>query len=191
VKITQTTTPLKILSFDIENRPLSYWYDGKCTAEITAIAWSWLGSDEVQCELLTLGDARDMVWMLSRFRNDYNAADLVTGHYIRRHDLPIINGALMEQGMKPLRPKLTHDTKQDLIKRDGLSMSQEALGAMLGLDSPKVGMTQSDWREANRLTPEGVLNTRRRVVGDVIQHKELYRALRESGYLKAPKLWRP
>jgi hypothetical protein len=36
---------LRVLDFDIENRPLSYWYDGKSTAEITAIAWWWIGED--------------------------------------------------------------------------------------------------------------------------------------------------
>jgi len=31
----------RILDFDIENRPLSYWIPDQPTAEITAIAWAW------------------------------------------------------------------------------------------------------------------------------------------------------
>jgi hypothetical protein len=165
MRITRTSRPIKVLDFDIENRPLSYWYDGKATAEVTA------------------------EYMLKNFKLAYDTADMVTGHYIRKHDLPIINGALMEYDLPLLGPKWTHDTKLDLPKRDGLSMSQEALGAMYGLEAPKHHMTQNDWREANRLTPEGFEKTRERVVSDVIQHKELYQRLRPI--LKPPKLWKP
>lgn len=179
---------MKVLDFDIENRPLSYWYDGNPTAEITAIAWSWYGDTEVHAQLL--GEV-DQMQMLEAFCDAYDEADMVTGHYIRRHDLPIINGALMEYGLYPLGPKLTSDTKLDLIKRDGLSMSQESLAAMYGLEAPKHHMTQQEWRDANRLTPEGFEKTRKRVVSDVIQHKQLRAALIEYGCLKAPKIWKP
>lgn len=188
MRIRQTKRKLKVLDFDIENRPLSYWYDGNPTAEITAIAFSWDGDDYVYSFLL---GEHDPVYMLDVFCDMYDQADMVTGHYIRRHDLPIINGALMEYALEPLGPKLTSDTKLDLIKRDGLSMSQEALAAMYGIEAPKVHMTQQDWRDANRLTPEGFEKTRDRVVSDVMQHKQLRAALIEHGALKAPKIWRP
>ena len=186
MRITKTKTPLRLLDFDIENRPLSYWYDGKATAEVTAIAWSWVGEDVVHPRILGWVP---METMLQDFVDAYNQADIVTGHYIRRHDLPILNGALMEMGMPLLGPKMTHDTKLDLPKRAGLSMAQEALGAMYKLDAPKHHMTQSDWRDANRMTESGFKKTRERVVSDVIQHKELYQRLRPI--LKAPKLWKP
>ncbi len=188
MKIRQTTKALKVLDFDIENRPLSYWYDGNCTAEVTAIAWSWIGSDEVECVLLGELSVRQM---LEKFLLVYDKADMVTGHYIRRHDLPIINGALMELKMPTLTAKLSHDTKNDLIKRDGLSMSQESLSAMYGLDSAKHHMTQQAWRDANRLTPEGLKLTRKRVKDDVVQHKELYATLKKHNVLKPPRVWRP
>ena len=185
-----TYRPMRVLDFDLENRPLSYWWDGNCTAEITAIAWSWEGKDDVACALLNC--PYDQIEMLEVFCEAYDQADMVTGHYIRKHDLPIINGALMEYGLQPLGPKLTSDTKLDLIKRDGLSMSQEALSAMYGLTAPKVHMTQQDWRDANRLdSEEGFRKTQERVTGDVIQHKQLRAALIEHGALKAPRLWRP
>ena len=199
----------RILSFDIENRPLSYWYDGNCTAEVTAIAWGWqvspaadpvircraLGDYEFEqqeenrfgAELRPVGGAE----MLTAFVHAYNEADIVSGHYIRKHDLPIINGALVEHGMAPLRPKLTSDTRLDLVRWKDLPASQEALGDMLGLDSPKEHMSQAKWREANRLTPEGIAETRRRVIGDVRQHLELRAALLERGLLRAPRMWRP
>lgn len=186
--IRQKTTKLRCLDFDIENRPLSYWFDGNPTAEITSIAFSWDDSDEVHTYLL---GEDDPLFMLKKFVEAYEQADLVTGHYIRKHDLPIINGALMEFKKPPLRAQLTHDTKMDLKKRDGLSMSQEALSAMYGLEFPKQHMTQQDWRTANRLTPEGIRETRRRVEGDVRQHKQMYSVLKKHGWLNPPRTWRP
>lgn len=184
----EVRSKLRVLDFDIENRPLSYWYDGKCTAEVTAIAWSWVGQERVYCTLLgevELGD------MLAMFANVYAQADIVTGHYIRRHDLPILNGAMLEAKMPPLGRKMTSDTKMDLVRRGELAASQEALSAMYGLPEAKQHMTQTAWREANRLTPQGIEQTRRRVVDDVIQHKALRARLIEAGALKPGKVWSP
>jgi hypothetical protein len=183
---------LRVLDFDIENRPLSYWYDGKSTAEITAIAWWWIGEDaEPECYCLDRRGRASAVAMLEAFSAAYAEADLVTGHYIRRHDLPIIQAALVELELPLLGAKLSSDTRLDLVKFSDIAKSQEALGAMLGLESPKVGMTQSDWREANRLTADGIDKTRGRVIGDVVQHAELRAALLERGLLRAPRTWRP
>jgi hypothetical protein len=178
----------RVLVFDIENRPLSYWYDGQATAEVTAIAASYLGEDTIHCWLL---GREELPSILEQFTKLYNLSDMVVGHYIRKHDLPIVNGALMEQKLPLLSPKLAHDTKLDLVKRGGLSMSQEALSAMYELSAPKHHMTQSAWRDANRLTPEGIKKTEKRVKDDVIQSKELYRTLLAHHALKQPKVWRP
>lgn len=195
MKVNITTKKLKILDFDIENRPLSYWYDGNPTAEITAIAASWVeeGEDEVFCWQLDPWDFEGSMYdMLIGFCSLYEQADMVTGHYIRKHDLPHINSALMEMKMETLKPKVALDTKLDLVRTKGLSMAQEALGAMYQLDAAKFHMRQDDWRRANRLTdPVGFRLTAERVTEDVIQHKELTAVLQEHRVLKAPKLWRP
>jgi hypothetical protein len=179
----------KILDFDIENRPLSYLGSDFTTSEITAIAWGFAHhSDEsITCRLL---GPYTVPQILRQFREAYDAADIVTGHYILMHDLPIINGAMLENGMKPLGPKLVSDTKVHLIGGKGVSKSQESLSDMLGIDAEKYHMTQLKWREANRLRREGMEETRTRVVGDVIQHKRLRAALVGGGYLKRPTLWK-
>jgi hypothetical protein len=187
--IKKTTRSVKVLDFDIENRPLSYWYDGNPTAEVTAIAASWIGDDHIFCWLLTQDN--DPFPMLQGFVDLYNEADMVTGHYIRKHDLPHLNGALMEQALPILGAKYAHDTRIDLVKRAGLPASQEALCAMFGIEAPKVHMTQNDWRQGNRLIPKGLELTRRRVVGDIIQHKQLREELLKRNLLKAPRLWKP
>lgn len=179
---------LRVLDFDIENRPLSYMGDDYTSGEVTAIAWQFVGEKTPKCVLLGQVSLKHM---LEEFLDAYGQADIVTGHYIRKHDLPVISGALMEQGMEQLEPKLTHDTKLDLISHKYLSASQESLAEMLGVPYPKVHMTQPGWREANRLTAKGLQKTAARVVGDVKQHIEMRRRLLELGALGPPRIWRP
>lgn len=179
---------LKILDFDIENRPLSYLGQDFTTGEITAIACGWIGQKKVYCWLLGEVSYKEL---LSSFVAMYDEADMVTGHYIRKHDLPVINGALLELGMKPLSQKLSSDTKMDLIKSKYLSMSQESLSGVLGIKAGKQHMTQPDWREANRLTAAGLRKTKKRVCSDVETHRQMRELLIKRGLLKPPKLWRP
>ena len=182
------TRPMKVLDFDIENRPLSYLGSDFTTAEVTAIAWAW--TDQPQnVDVFLLGEC-DLPYILGRFLEVYQQADMVTGHYVRGHDLPMLNGALMECRMAPLPDKLVQDTKIDMMRSKGISLSQESLGAMFRLDHAKVVMNQSKWRAANRLTPEGLAEVRQRVTGDVRQHIELRRELLERRYLCAPSVWR-
>lgn len=176
----------RVLDFDIENRPLSYLGSDFTTAEVTAIAWSWCDKPRVTVRLL--GEA-PLTEILAEFVSAYNEADMVTGHYITGHDLPMINGALMECRMPPLRDTWVQDTKTQMMRSKGLSLSQESLGAMFRLANKKESMNQSQWRAANRLTPDGLAEVRRRVSGDVKQHKALRKELLAAGYLAAPKRW--
>jgi hypothetical protein len=162
----KTTRKLRVLDFDIENRPLSYWIPDRPTAEVTAIAWSWEGSREVEVRLLTHDDQSSMDMLLA-FREAYDAADVVTG------------------------PVLASDTKLDLIGWKDLPQSQEFLSELYALSRPKHSMTQGAWRDANKLTPSGLAQTRKRVVDDVKQHKQLRRHLVDQEVLSAPTLWEP
>lgn len=184
----RTSVP-RILDVDIENRPIAYGGGDWTTADITAIA-AGFDPEGIHCFMLT--DSRtdhEYRIMLHGFRELYDKADIVTGHYIRNHDLPIINGAMIEFGMPPLGPKMTCDTKNDLVRFKDLSKSQEGLGAMLGLSAPKVHMSPHDWRQANRL--QRTEAARARVIGDVRQHMELRVALLKAGALGKMKTWRP
>lgn len=178
---------LRVLDFDIENRPLSYLGSDFTTADITAIAWKWIGSKGTPT-VYALGEVSPEE-MLKAFTEAYDEADIVTGHYIREHDLPMINGALSDFGLPPLGPKLVSDTKLDMIKRKGMSNSQENIGGMLGLQFPKFKMTQHEWRMANRLTKEGIKLTKTRVAADVEQHIEMREELVKRGWLLPPRLW--
>jgi hypothetical protein len=179
----------RILDFDIENRPLNYVGDDFTFSEITAIAWKFIG-EPGPISALCLGEVPSRTMLLG-FVAAYIQADLLTGHNIIKHDLRILNGALLEEGLSPLPPKMVSDTYRDLKKKGGVSGSQENLAKMLGVRVPKQGMSQADWRDANRLTESGIALTRRRVVGDVRQHIELRRRLLERNWLKPPSLWSP
>lgn len=191
-----------ILDFDIETRPLSYTGWGN-TDEITSIAASWYGSDDVEFFHLPAGIRTDAHYeaasrnMLLGFVEMYDQADIVTGHYIRNFDLPKINGALIDNGLPVLSQKMTSCTKNDLVKFAGISKSQENLGLHLSKFNSgeylgrKEHVAQAEWRQVNRLTKEGILDNERRVTGDVKQHKEMREALLSAGLLKPPKVWCP
>ena len=174
---------LRVLDFDCENQPLSYLGGDFTTPSLTAVAWQWIG--ERQHHVLALGDV-PLRTMLLGFVAAYVQADLVTGHNIRKHDLPLLNAMLLEQGLSPLPPKLVCDTYHDLKHRAPGFGSQATLAQMLGVKAPKIGMSTADWRAANRLTPDGIEKTRRRVVGDVRQHIALRRELLKRDWLHPP-----
>ena len=178
---------LKVLDFDIENRPLSYWIPDRPSAEITAIAACWVGDPKsMKCWLLGRDDP---IEMLEGFKKLYDEADMVTGHYIRRHDLPIIQGAILENGLKPLGKKFAQDTKVDLVRMSDIPVSQENLLEILQTAGSKYHMTQQMWRTANRLTPKGLALTEKRVTSDVRMHIKMRKELIKRDLLMPPRIW--
>lgn len=182
---------LRVLDFDIENRPLAYLGPDYTTAEITAIAWGWWPRGRIECRVYDGSGPAEYRDMLEQFVEAYNQSDIVTGHYIRKHDFPIINSALLEMGLPGLSQKMTSDTKVDLTKQKYLSMSQENLAEALGVKANKFHMNNAKWREANRFTPRGLELTHRRARDDVRQHRQMRSRLVELGVMRPPRLWVP
>lgn len=185
------TQKLRRLNFDIECRPLGWLGGDFVHKEVTAIGWCWMDGDSRPEVALLTKDARSAKAMMRKFHKVYGEADMVVGHFIRSFDLPTLQAEYIELDLPILGQKLTHDTLNDLVKQQGISKSQETLGAMAGLEAPKVQMTVPDWREANRLTEAGLRKTIERVTGDVIQNMELHAWLMERELLDPPKLWTP
>lgn len=187
-----TTEDQNVLVFDIENRPLSYWYDGNTTAEVTVIAYKWLGDHEAFV-LMQEGE----FWngpkqMLERFLPVYREADVVVGHYIRRHDLPILHGAYIEHGLPGLTPKMSIDTKLDLTRWKDLPQSLEYLADWLGCPFNKFHMTQHSWRKANRFSDDGLALARQRCEIDIRANEWVYQELLRRGLItKPPRVWKP
>src|SRR5690349_478264 len=106
-RVVVPSRPMRILDFDIENRPLSYLGSDFTTAEVTAIAWAW--TDRPQDVTVYLLGEHPLPYILTSFVEAYQRADLVTGHYIKGHDLPMLNGALMECHLPALRDVMVQD----------------------------------------------------------------------------------
>lgn len=180
---------LRVLDFDTECRPLHY-SEFRDESQITAYAWGWVDEAKVHSAILAQDLSNEQA-ILEEFLAAYRKADIVSGHYIVRHDLPLINDHCMRLGMPLLPPKLAQDTKTLLPKVKGLGLSQENLGTLYDLDQKKHHMNGRKWAGANTLTPEGQQEACKRVVDDVKQHRELRRCLLDRGYLKTPKVWAP
>lgn len=197
MKLHVVRKPMKILDFDTECRPMHY-SEWRPESQITAYAFGWFhqqqadGSGLIQYDVLEQNLANE-AWMLERFLKYYDEADMIVGHYIRKHDLPLINDHCVRLGFKPIseRPsKLIQDTKVDFVSVKAMGLSQDNLATMLHLDDKKHHMTGAQWREANSL--QGHRSTELtvdRVVGDVRQNMALYKALRERGALRPPSGW--
>ena len=102
-----------------------------------------------------------------------------------------VQGALLERGLPPLEPKLASDTKLDYMKKCDIPATQEFLLEQLGIPVAKYHMTQTMWREANRLTPKGLEATKKRVSSDVVGHIAMRAEMLKRGLLSGPRTWRP
>ena len=185
---------LNVLDIDIETRKIGFHNGGRFNpdgAEPVIIALAFEGMEPEFRSLRPLWDERDAREMLAWFRGYYEAADVITGHYIRKFDLPILNGALFEWGLPLLDQKLVIDTKTDLVNLKALSLSQENLSALKRLEESKFHMPDERWRQVARLTPEGLALAQERVTKDVLQHQALRKSLTAAGALKTPSLWKP
>jgi hypothetical protein len=178
---------LRIVDIDCECLP-GHWIGGDYVSKVlTAVAWKFIGS-EGGVEVRTHYEATPGE-MAAELASVIESSDIVTGHYIRGFDLRLLNGNLLLGGFGPLSPVLAHDTKLDLTKTHGRSLSQQNLGALLGLQHPKVQVTLADWEAFNTKTPGYRDKGVERVAGDVLQNIEMRERLIELGWLGAPKLW--
>lgn len=187
----------RVLHFDCECRPMA-WYGGDfVTKQPTAISWKFLG-ERTDPYVAFIGSSHEPdnlddeeTEMIELFRFAYDQADIVTGHYIRGFDLPLLDGACMRLDLPLLGEKITSDTKLDFAKAQGISKSQENLGEMFDLEHPKIPMGTAKWFESNKLTTKGIEYTIERVVGDVLQHIDLRNEMLDRRLLRAPVVWSP
>lgn len=191
--------PVRVLGFDLENRPGAYWFGDATTSQITAFAWKWVDEPAVRTMLLRadgrfeLDTGRPVSAAVAyrRFAAELATAGLVFGHNIRQHDLPILNAGLLRLLLPPLAPVRTTDTLRDYPKRRGMAANLASFSDLYGLDGGKHSMSQHAWEQANQLTTAGVAEARERVVSDVLLQEQLRGRLLDLGLLKAPRVWAP
>lgn len=176
---------LRVLDFDIEARAIGYGDPDWVPQEITAIAWSWVGEEHVECVLRTAGVKR----MLSRFVRAYADADVVTGHNIRRFDLPLLNAELLRNGLCALAAKQTQDTLREIVRTKGMKRDQDNLLKLFRIEEEKLPLSWQDWQSAYE--EKGWPVIRERVIGDVRGHKLMRAEMLTRGWLKPARLWSP
>ena len=192
------TNEAKILVLDTECRPMHY-SDWRPEGQITGWAMAWLDAPGVLSVATLDHGETDLEYryneahMLAKLLKAIRSADVVVGHYIRKHDLPLLNETCLRLGL-PLLPKLqTIDTKADLTSIVQLGASLENLGVTL-IDDDENGkhhMCGGMWRIANQLTVEGKAGTAKRVMADVVLNIRVLEELRRRGALGAVKWWEP
>lgn len=205
VKVTQATKKLRALCFDLESRPLAFWYPGEVTSQITAFGWKWEDEKEVHTLLLRSDGwfekpnrrkvAPEVVYngfrdLLARASGPEPEA-LVYGHNIRKFDLPMFQAWLLRLHLPTLPSLLTTDTLKDIPKRGSMSASLESLAATYDLPGEKYRMSTPMWEEANQLDSAGMELARKRVASDVLLQERLRSKLIDLGILRAPRVWRP
>lgn len=187
----RSAKPLRRLVLDVENRPLSYWYDGGATAEITVIAAKWHGQKRVHCWALGL-NVDSPGEMLRNALSLYDQADAVIAHN-GTHDLGLLLAACVENGLPPLKPTLLIDTYKGLARWRDLPKSLEYLADFLGCPVQKPMLSQHKWREANRLTTEKAIRVAvDRCKSDVLATEWIYEEeMRRGLLLHPPRRWAP
>ena len=185
IRVKLSSRPYRALNFDCEARAIGYGDPNWVPQEITAIAWSWLDSEDVECRLRI--DAGGAHRMLLDFRRAYDQAEFVVGHYIRKFDLPLMNAEMLRHDHRPLGAKLTQDTHGDIVRTKGMKRDQENLAKQFGLSEKKFHMAWHDWEDAYK--EPGWPLVKERVVSDVVQNKMLRLEQLRRGWLKKPRMW--
>lgn len=185
IRVRIVRRPHRVLDFDCEARATGYGDPNWVPQEVTAIAWSWIEDEEVVCRIRKGGAKR----MLQAFRRVYLSADVLTGHNIRKFDLPLINAECIRHGLEPLERKLTQDTLRDIVRTHGMKRDQDNLGKFLRTEVGKTPMAWQDWQDA--YNEKGWPMVRERVVNDVRQHKLMRLEMLDRGWLKPPRPWTP
>ena len=192
IETTIKTEPLRILDYDVETVAAGFADPNWVPQRITAIAWSWVGEDHVECVTRLEGAEH----MLDSFLEAYDAADMVTGHNLIRFDQPIVSAECLRLGLEPLGAKMVQDTMR-LVKAKGFKKGQDNLATLVGVPYRKLSLDWQDWEDAyewDRLIAGDRVAwkvVRDRVTSDVLQHKLMRIELIMRGWLKPPILWRP
>lgn len=183
--------PSRILDFDCETLAAGYADPEWVPSRVTAIAWSWIGTEEVCTRTIldyaaTLDAFLAMNFlgckpMLEEFVAVFNEADAVTGHNIQRFDLGVMNAELMRMQLPVLQPKRVIDTIR-LVRSKGFKKGQDVIADVLDVPAEKKAMNWAQWQRA--YAEPGWPEVRERVSGDVVQHKLLLGRLLELGYLR-------
>lgn len=189
--VTPDTRELRILDFDMESLAAGFADPEWVPQKITCIAWSWVGYEEVNSVISTqmgffIPEIRKT--MLAAFMPVYEQADMVTGHNLLRHDLPLLNAECMRLGLEKPSPKLVRDTMR-IGKTKGFKKGQDNIGRLLKTQEEKQAMDWQAWEYAYEdPTWQRVID---RCESDVVMHKQILEKMIVRDWLRKPVTWTP
>lgn len=181
----------RVLDFDLETVAAGFADPDWVPQTVTAWAACWTDTAEIRVEALPPAafydlDARRR--FLEPLVELVREAGVVTGHNVLRFDLPVLQADVMRVGLPSLPSVLVQDTIR-LPRSKGFKKGQDVLAALLDVDAEKLPLHWGAWAAAYA---EDTLDTvKARVVGDVRQHMQLREAMRDRGWLTAPRVWKP
>ena len=182
----------RILDFDLETVAAGFADPDWVPQKITCVAWSWIGSDEVESRISTseglFRRPERRRKMLVPLLAAIDAADMLTGHNLLRFDLPVLNAECMRLGLPTLEPILVQDTIR-LRKTKGFKKGQDNLVSLTGVPIPKLALSWQEWQHAYE--EKGWATVVERCETDVKGHKLMRQELLDRGWLKEPTKWRP
>jgi hypothetical protein len=189
--VTLNSQRLRILDFDIETLAAGFADPNWVPQKITCISYSWVGSDEVKSVITGKDgffDRRIRGRRMAPFLEEFNKADVVTGHNVLRFDLPVLNAESILCGLGKLPPVAVHDTMK-LPKTKGLKKGLDNLGLMLEVEGEKQAMSWGQWDNAYEV--DGWPEVISRCESDVIMHKQIRQAMIDAGIIGHVTNWKP
>ena len=142
--------PENILDFDMESMAAGFADPAWVPQKITCISWSWIGYSAVNSVISTqmgffIPEIRRT--MLEQFMAVYEQADVVTGHNLIRHDLPLLNAECLRLGLPQPSSKKVEDTIA-FRKTKGLKKGLDNLAKLLKTQEEKQDMDYEAWEQA-------------------------------------------
>lgn len=168
---------LKLLCYDIENKPGTYGPGDFTHGKVTAIAAQFIGDGEMRSWVMRRSSRAQVRRAAESFRKLWEEADIVVGHNIRRHDKKLLDGFYTTLDLPVLPRRRAIDTYLDQPKMAGLSRSLENLCARWGCPERKIHMPEHAWEFAYDGVPEYVDLMRERCESDVRINIWLYHEL--------------
>lgn len=185
------TRPARILDFDMESLAAGFADPAWVPQKITCISWGWVGYEGTNSAISTqMGFFIPSIrrTMLEQFLPVYEQADVVAGHNLLRHDLPLLKAECMRLGLPIPGPKLVEDTIQ-IRKVKGLKKGLDNLGKLLKTQEEKQDMDWQAWEEAYEdPTWQKVID---RCESDVRLHQDVRQKMIDLGWHAKRVVWTP
>lgn len=184
-------TNLKILYMDIETAPLlayiwspadDYVNHDRLIHDSWILTWSakWAHESKVRTGVVTPSEAlmQDDTRLLVDLADLLRSADIVVAHNGDKFDIPVINGRLVQLGLKPLGPIKTIDTLTLARKSFKIAYKNlDYLGEILGLGRKlKTGFEL--WKRAYHGDPKALKAMSKYNVQDVLLLEKVFDAMK-------------